>query len=213
VEWVVAGFALAAVGAVGAVLGRREVGRRAAVALAHGLRDAERRVTDAVGGTARIELDGEPLQVLLRLRDGHIPSGRLVVERARLPNGLDVRYVELTARGEAEVADLVARITPRAVSRQLGVTGLAVRVSRGRLRLLVGLASVGVDVTVVDGRVVLKVPVAPPPIGTVLSAGLTELVPRPPPSIELHDVSVVDDELEVRAIVDLRGVVDELDLD
>ena len=38
--------------------------------------------------------------------------------------------------------------------------------------------------------------VAPPPIGSLLSAGLTELVPRPPAPIELHDVSVVDDELE-----------------
>lgn len=210
IEWIIGG---AAVVGVAGLLGRRAVDRRAADVLARGLRDAEDQIVDRVGGTAHIELDGDPVQVLLGLRAERVPAGRLVVERATLPNGLAVRHLELTARGGVEVADLVARITPRAISRQMDVPGLSVRVSRGRLRFVVGVASVGVEVTVEDGRVVLRIPLAPPPMGAMLSAGLTELVPRPPDAIELHDVSVVDDELEVRAIVDLRAAIDQLEID
>lgn len=207
----VVGGVIAALGA-GAVLGRRYVTARAEQALADGVATAERRVQEALGGTATIRFEEDALPVLLALRAERVPAGSLVVEGARLPNGLAVRRLELRAPGDVDVADLVAHISPRAVSRQLGVPGLSVATSRGRLRLVVGLASIGVDVRVQEGRVVLSIPVAPPPIGTLLSAGLTELVPRPPAEIELHEVSVVADELEVRAIVDLRELLDDLDV-
>lgn len=204
VLWVAGSVAAAGVGALAA---RRAVRHRAEEMLGRGIADVERGISERLGGTARIELDGDPIPVLMALRDERIPAGRLTVERACLPNGLVVRLAELTSRGDVDAADLVARITPRAISRQLDVTGLSVRVSRGRLRLVVGLASLAVDVSVVDGRVVLRIPAAPPPIGSVLSSGLTELVPRPPDGVELHRVQVVDDELEVRAIVDVRALM------
>lgn len=208
--WV--GGVVVALGA-GAVLGRRVLGRRAEQMLADGVAQAERRVEEALGGTATIAFDDDPLTVLLALRAERVPAGTLVVVGARLPNGLAVRRLELRATAGEDLASLVAHISPRAVSRQLGVPGLSVVITRGRLRIVVGLASVGVDVRVERGRVVLSVPVAPPPIGTLLSAGLTELVPRPPPLVQLQDVVVVGDELEVRAVVDLRDLLDDIELE
>ncbi len=187
----------------GVVVGRRVVGTRAEAMLADGIAQVERAITDALGGVARVTVVGEPLPVLLGLRDEVIPAGRVEVERCTLPNGLSVRHAELTTAGGDDPGHVVARITARAISSQLGVTGLRVDISRGRLRLVLGVASVTVKVRVVDGRVVLSVPVAPPPLGSILGAGLTELVPHPPAGMELQDVTVEDSELVVRAVVDM----------
>lgn len=160
-------------------------------------------VVAATGGEVTLALSTPPLRTLQLVRAGHLPSGRLLVQGGRLPNGLRVRRAELLVSGADSPGLLVAHIAPEAVSRQLGLPGVSVQAAGERLRIAAGLASVGVQVTAVDGRVVLRVPVAPPPLGGLLSSGLTELVPRPPAGIHLDEVRVVAGEVVVRATVDL----------
>ena len=195
---------IAVIGAVGGVVGKRQVTKRAEAMLADGIAQVERTLTENLGGTAKVTVEGEPLKVLLALRNEVLPAGHVEVERATLPNGLAVRHGQLTTAGGDDAGHLVIRITPRAISSQLNIPGLRVDIARGRLRLVLAVASVTVKVRVVEGRVVLSIPVAPPPLGGILGAGLTELVPHPPEGIELHDVEVDERELVIRAVVDMR---------
>ena|GEM_PF-4034704 len=199
-EWVLGLLGLVAVLALAAAV----VAPRVATRLVdRALQDVRSDVAAATGGQVTVLLSTSPLRTLRLVRDGRLPSGRLLVEGGRLPNGLDVRRAELLVSGTDSPGLLVAHVTPEAVSRQLGLPGVAVRASGERLRLAAGLASVGVQVTAVDGRVVLRVPVAPPPLGGLLSSGLTELVPRPPAGVHLDEVRVAGGEVVVRATVDL----------
>jgi hypothetical protein len=199
--------ALGGLGSAGGALSRRLFGKRAEAMLADGIAQIERTLTDNLGGTAKVTVEGEPLQVLLALRDEVLPAGHIEVERATLRNGLSVRHGQLTTAGGDDSGHLVLRVTPRAISSQLNIPGLRVDIARGRLRLVLGMASVTVKVRVVEGRVVLSIPVAPPPLGGILGAGLTELVPHPPEGIELHDVEVDERELVIRAVVDMHRLV------
>lgn len=197
-----------AAGGVGAALVRRLVARRAERVLRDGLQRLEGVLVDQLGGTATVTVEGDPMAVLLGLRRNVLPPGRAEVERSRLPNGLAVRHATLSTAGGGDAGHLVARVSARAISEQLGLPGVSVQMHDGRLRFVLGMASVTVRVKVVDGRVVLSIPVAPPPLGGIVSAGLTELVPEPPQGVELHDVRVVGRELVIRAVVDLQLLAD-----
>lgn len=200
----IAVLAAVAAGGIGAVVARRLVGGRAERALGEGLRQVEAALVDALGGAATVHVEGESLPVLLGLRRQELPPGRVEMERFRLPNGLAVRHAVLSTAGGPDAGHLVARVSARAVSEQLGMPGVSVQMHDGRLRLVLGMASVTVRVKVVDGRVALSIPVAPPPLGGIVSAGLTELVPRPPEGVELLGVGVEGRELVIRAILDMQ---------
>lgn len=197
-------LSLVAAGGVGALVARRLVGGRADRVLDDGLARLENALVDSLGGTATVHVEGESLPVLLGLRRQVLPPGHIEMERFRLPNGLAVRHATLSTAGGADAGHLVARVSARAISEQLGLPAVNVQMHDGRLRLVLGMASVTVRVKVVDGRVVLSIPVAPPPLGGIVSAGLTELVPHPPEGVELHDVAVEGRELVIRAIVDMQ---------
>lgn len=202
--WVAIVSGLAAAGGVGAWLAKRVAGTRAQTMLDEGLGQIEQALVDNLGGAATVTVDGEPLPVLLGLRRQELPPSRIEMERFRLPNGLAVRHATLSTSGGDDAGHLVARVSARAVGDQLGMPGVHVQMHDGRLRLVFGLASVTVRVKVIGGRVVLSIPVAPPPFGGIVSAGLTELVPHPPDGVELHDVAVEGRELVIRAIVDMQ---------
>lgn len=206
--WIGVLGALVAAGGVGAWVAQRVAGSRAQRMLDDGLAQLEQALVEALGGVATVTVEGEPLPVLLALREEVLPAGRIEMERFRLPNGLAVRHAELSTSGGDDAGHLVARVTSRAISEQLGMPGINVQMHDGRLRLAMGLASVSVRVKVVDGRVVLSIPVAPPPLGGIVSAGLTELVPHPPPGVELHDVAVEGHEMVIRAIVDMQRLAE-----
>lgn len=201
-EWVLGLLVLLAV--VAAAVGVGVVAPRLAARVVDRALDGVRAdVAAATGGEVTLLLSTPPVRTLRMVREGRLPSGRLLVEGGRLPNGLHVRRAELLVSGAESPGLLVAHVTPEAVSRQLGLPGVSVRAAGERLRLAAGPASVGVQVTAVDGRVVLRVPVAPPPLGGLLASGLTELVPRPPHGVHLDEVRVVRGEVVVRATVDL----------
>ena len=200
--------ALVAAGGFGAWLAKRVAGARAQRLLDEGLAQIEQALVDNLGGAATVTVDGEPLPVLLALQEDVLPAGSIQMEQFRLPNGLAVRHATLSTSGGDDAGHLVARISARAVSEQLNLPGVQVQIQGGRLRLVLGLASVTVRVQVVDGRVVLSIPVAPPPLGTIVSSGLTELVPHPPAGVELHDVAVEGRELVVRAVVDMQRLAE-----
>ena len=202
--WIGVLGALVAAGGVGAWLAKRVAGGRAQAMLDDGLGQIEQALVDNLGGVATVTVEGEPLPVLLALREDVLPAGRIEMARFRLPNGLAIRHAELSTSGGDDAGHLVARVSARAVSEQLGMPGINVQMHDGRLRLALGMASVTVRVKVVDGRVVLSIPVAPPPLGGIVSAGLTELVPHPPEGVELHDVTVEGRELVIRAVVDMQ---------
>lgn len=202
--WIGVLGALVAAGGIGAWAAKRVAGGRAQRMLDEGLAQLEDALVDELGGVANVTVEGEALPVLLALREERLPAGRIEMERFRLPNGLAVRHAELSTGGGDDAGHLVARVSARAVSDQLGMPGIQVQIHDGRLRLALGMASVTVRVKVVDGRVVLSIPVAPPPLGGIVSAGLTELVPHPPSGVELHDVAVEGRELVVRAVVDMH---------
>lgn len=201
--WIGIVAALAAVGGIGAWIAQRVVGGRADRVLDDGLRQLEQALVDELGGTATVSVDGDSLPVLLGLRREVLPPGRIQMERFRLPNGLRVRRATLSTGGGDDAGHLVAHVSARAISEQLDLPGVTVQMHDDRLRLALGLASVTVRVKVVDGRVVLSIPVAPPPLGGIVSSGLTELVPPPPEGVELHQVAVEGRELVIRAIVDM----------
>jgi hypothetical protein len=200
--------ALVAAGGFGAWLAKRIAGARAQRLLDEGLAQIEQALVDNLGGAATVTVDGEPLPVLLGLQDQELPAGTIEMEHFRLPNGLAVRHATLSTAGGDDAGHLVARVSSRAISEQLGMPGVRVHVQDGRLRLVLGVASVTVRVRVDDGRVVLWIPSAPPPLGAIVSDGLTELVPHPPPGVELHDVAVEGRELVIRAIVDMQRLAD-----
>lgn len=199
---------LVAAGGAGAWLAKRVAGSRAQTMLDEGLNQIEQALVDNLGGVATVSVEGEPLPVLLGLRREELPPGRIEMERFTLPNGLAVRHATLSTSGGDDAGHLVARVTARAISDQLAMPGVNVQMHDGRLRLVLGVASVTVRVKVVDGRVVLSIPVAPPPLGGIVSAGLTELVPHPPEGVELHDVAVEGRELVIRAIVDMQHLAE-----
>lgn len=201
---VIALLSLAAAGGLAAVVGRRMVGGRADRLLHDGMRQLEVAIVEQLGGSAVVTVEGESLPVLLGLRKEVLPPGRVELEHVRLPNGLAVRRATLSTAGGDDAGHLVAHVSARAISEQLGLPGVNVQLHSGKVRLLLGMASVSVRVKVVDGRVVLSIPVAPPPLGGIVSAGLTELVPPPPEGVELHDVRVEDGHLAIRAVVDMR---------
>lgn len=202
--WIGVLGALVAAGGIGAWAAKRVAGGRAQRMLDEGLGQLEAALVGELGGVATVRVEGEALPVLLALREERLPAGHIEMERFRLPNGLAVRHAELSTSGGDDAGHLVARVSARAVSEQLGMPGINVQMHDGRLRLTLGLASVTVRVKVVDGRVVLSIPVAPPPLGGIVSAGLTELVPHPPEGVELHDVAVEGRELVIRAVVDMQ---------
>lgn len=206
--WIPLLAGLAAAGGVGAWIAKRVAGGRAQRMLDEGLAQIEAALVDNLGGVATVTVDGEPLPVLLALRREVLPAGRVEMQRFRLPNGLAIRHAELSTTGGDDAGHLVARVSARAISDQLGLPGVTVQMHDGRLRLVLGMASVTVRVKVVDGRVVLSIPVAPPPLGGIVSSGLTELVPHPPEGVELHDVTVEGRELVIRAIVDMHRLAE-----
>lgn len=195
---------LVAAGGVGAWVAHRVAGSRAQAMLDDGLRQIEAALVENLGGVATVTVEGEPLPVLLGLRKEVLPPGRIELERFQLPNGLAVRHATLSTAGGDDAGHLVARVTARAISDQLNLPGVTVQMHDDRLRLVLGVASVTVKVRVVDSRVVLSIPVAPPPLGGIVSTGLTELVPHPPEGVELHDVAVDGRELVIRAVVDMQ---------
>lgn len=206
--WIAILSGLVATGGVGAWLAKRVAGNRAQTMLDEGLAQIEQALVDNLGGAATVTVDGEALPVLLDLRNEVLPPGRVEMDQFRLPNGLAVRHATLSTSGGDDAGHLVAYVTARAISEQLAMPGVNVQMQGGRLRLVLGLASVTVRVKVVDGRVVLSIPVAPPPLGGIVSAGLTELVPHPPDGVELHDVAVEGRELVIRAIVDMQHLAE-----
>lgn len=199
---------LVAVGGFGTWIAQRFVGGRADRVLDDGVRQLEEALVEELGGTATVTVEGESLPVLLGLRREVLPPGKIEMERFRLPNGLRVRRATLSTAGGDDAGHLVAHVSARAISEQLDLPGVKVQMHDDRLRLALGLASVTVRVKVVDGRVVLSIPVAPPPLGAVLSSGLTELVPPPPEGVELHQVAVEGRELVIRAIVDMERLAE-----
>lgn len=206
--WVAILSGLVATGGVGAWLAKRVAGTRAQQMLDEGLAQIEQALVDNLGGAATVTVDGEALPVLLDLRNEVLPPGRIEMEQFRLPNGLAVRHATLSTGGGDDAGHLVAHVSARAISEQLAMPGVNVQMQDDRLRLVLGMASVTVRVKVIGGRVVLSIPVAPPPLGGIVSAGLTELVPHPPAGVELHDVAVEGRELVIRAIVDMQHLAE-----
>lgn len=202
--WLVSALVVVAVAAaVATVL----VPRAAQRVLDRLVADLVLRLEDEAGGArATVAVSTPPVQALRLLQRSELPAGRVVLEDARLDNGMRVRRAELMVTGSGAPGMLVAHLAPSDISRMLGTPGLTVLARGGRLRLAAGPVSIGVQVAAVDGRVALRVPVAPPPIGSMVAAGLTELVPPPPAWVDLDEVRVVEGDVVVRARVDLEGL-------
>lgn len=177
------------------VLGVAVVRWLAAGQLARLVHLAEDAVQRAVGGQASLEVEGRAVDVLLGLRSHRLPTARLVVTGARVPDGLAIDRAELTttagrAHGRGEVLVTTAALAAALHERGAWASGLRVRGDGQRLRLRVGPASVAVELHAVDGRVAVRVPIAAPPLGGLVDAALSELVPRPPEGVTVQQVRV-----------------------
>jgi hypothetical protein len=194
VWWTVGGVVLLAALLVG-------VARAARVALGVVERRAGAAVEAELGGHAEVVVRDRPVVALLGLRRGRVPAGRLVLLGGRLPNGLRVERAELRVDGGAAPGRLVADVLPQDVGELLAVQGLRVEADGARLRLRLGPARLAVEVAAHEGRVALRVPAVLPPFRGLVSSGLTDLVPPPPPGLELQHVAVTAGRLRVRAML------------